>query len=360
LATFTPPKFKNVEQKKVGVSVIIAARNELANLAKLLTEISKQNYPLFELILVDDCSDDGSTEYVLQFQKTHSKTGFDFKYIQLKEKPKGVNGKKYALQQGILASKYKILLFTDADCIPTNSDWIQEMTKPFWDSNTEIVLGFSPYFSQKSWLNLWVQYETFYTAVQYLSFALTKIPYMGVGRNLAYRKELFESKEGFDTHLKVLGGDDDLFVGEHANRTNTVVVLNKKSQTQSQAENTWLDWIAQKKRHLSVGVHYQVKHKISLAFLQGSHFVLIIGVLVLILWSDYELLGITLWVFRTIALSVQFGRIQRKLQSKVPIFFVFGFDFLYISYFTLLGIASFTTKAQWKKRKKHDSFQPRH
>lgn len=357
MAKYTPPKFQNIEQKKVGISLIIAVRNELLNLPKLLSKINEQNYPLFELILIDDCSDDGSLKYMLDFE---FQEGFDVKILQVREKPKNVNGKKNALKQGVLFSKYDILLFTDADCLPSSEDWISEMTKPFSAQEIEIVLGFSPYFIEKSELNLWIQYETFYTAVQYFSFALTKVPYMGVGRNLAYRKDLFTKKGGFDAHLNILGGDDDLFVGQNANRTNTAIVIAKNSQTQSRAESTWIDWIEQKKRHLSVGLHYKAKHKIALALLQGSHFLLIIGLLILILFSEHKLFAILLWAFRTIALSIQFERIQRKLQSKIPIIFVFIFDFLYLAYFTLLGMASFTTKVQWKKRKKHDSFQQKH
>ncbi|MCC7532698.1 MAG: glycosyltransferase, partial [Bacteroidia bacterium] len=173
------------------VSVIIAARNELENLQKNLIAILEQDYPDFEVIVVNDCSWDGSQAWLEELQKTYT----HLKVSQLIEQEKYPTGKKFALTIGIKASKYNLLLFTDADCEPTSNQWIKLMQSKF-TPNKEIVLGFSPYRRQKGFLNRFIRFETLITAQFYLSMALSGNAFMGVGRNLAYRKELFFKYKG--------------------------------------------------------------------------------------------------------------------------------------------------------------------
>ncbi len=205
-----------------------------------------------EILVVNDNSLD-ETHYLLEALQQ------DFPQLQvveLKQEAKLIPGKKFPLSIGIKSAKHDILLMTDADCIPASEFWIQKMEGGFQEG-TEIVLGYGAYHKRKGWLNKIIRFETFHTAIQYLSYALAGIPYMGVGRNLAYRKEVFFRHKGFSAHNHIPSGDDDLFINRVANRDNTALVLDKEAFTLSIPKKKWGDWWKQKQRHFSTAKYYK-------------------------------------------------------------------------------------------------------
>jgi glycosyltransferase involved in cell wall biosynthesis len=262
---FYNPDFKNLADKPV--SVIIAAKNEEENLCENLPLILNQNYPEFEVIVVNDCSWDDTQDVLEAFAEKHD----HLTITQLKETGLFKGGKKYAVTIGIKAAKYDYLLFTDADCKPASEHWIAEMMKGF-DQNKKIVLGYGKYEKMPGFLNKLIRYDAFSIAQQYLSMALAKIPYMGVGRNMAYHKSLFFQSQGFKKHINLPSGDDDLFVNETANAHNTSVVISPESFTISPPKNNFKAWMLQKKRHLTTGKHYRFSHQIVLAVLLLSKY----------------------------------------------------------------------------------------
>jgi hypothetical protein len=169
----------------------------------------------------------------------------------------------------IKKSKNDIILTTDADCRPVDNQWIKQMTTQL-TADRSVVLGVSPYYYYKGLLNAFIRYETLQTAVQYLSFTLAKIPFMGVGRNLMFRKELFWKTNGYARHADLLSGDDDLFINEATNSTNVAISVEKETQVYSEPKRTFSDWVIQKKRHLSVGKRYKVKDKATIGLLWVS------------------------------------------------------------------------------------------
>jgi cellulose synthase/poly-beta-1,6-N-acetylglucosamine synthase-like glycosyltransferase len=201
----------SVKQKQEPVSVIIAARNELENLQKHLPAILNQDYPEFEVVVVNHCSWDASQQYLEELQQQYK----HLKVSQLIEQEKYPTGKKFALTIGIKAAKYDQLIFTDADCEPAGNQWLSLMESRF-TSQKEIVLGYSPYYKKGGILNLFDRFQTFVTGIFYFSFALAGNAFMGVGRNLAYRKEVFFRHKGFASHQHIMSGDDDLFINEAA------------------------------------------------------------------------------------------------------------------------------------------------
>lgn len=246
--------YKNKSTKqtdKQPVSVIICARNEEKNLENNLPSILTQDYPDYEVIVVNDCSED-ETEFVLErFQKKHK----HLKTTTIKEDEKFYHSKKLALTIGIKAAKNDLLLLTDADCKTTSNKWIEQMQANF-SEKTEIVLGYGGYIREKKLINNLIRFDTLFIAIQYLTFALAKKTYMGVGRNLAYRKSLFFKHKGFAKHNHIESGDDDLFVNQAATRGNTRIEISKESITRSEAEPTFVSWFKQKKRHNTTGKLY--------------------------------------------------------------------------------------------------------
>ncbi|AFK05399.1 glycosyl transferase family 2 [Emticicia oligotrophica DSM 17448] len=257
------------EQKnKPGVSIIVAAWNELENLKELLPLLEAQDYPDFEIIVSDDRSVDGTYDYLLFNEGNFKKV----KFVRIESLPSHFTAKKYAVTMGIKKASKEIILLTDADCRPSSNQWVATMVAQL-SQGKDIVLGFSPYEYFDTRLNSLIRYETFQTALQYFSFALAKIPYMGIGRNLMYRRELFWVTNGFSSHHGLLGGDDDLFVNEASNKDNVAVCISSDTHMISEPKKTWSEWITQKRRHLSVGKRYKFRDKFLLGSLAISHLI---------------------------------------------------------------------------------------
>jgi glycosyltransferase involved in cell wall biosynthesis len=336
--------FEETKEKKElkGISVIIAAHNERQNLLVLIPELLNQNHPNFEIIIADDRSDDGTFEYL-----NRTFTDKRLKIIRIEEVPEGLNSKKNALHKAITACTKEVLLLTDADCRPVSKDWIQEMQYGFTDKK-EIVLGYSPYTTKAGFLNLLIRYETFYTAVQYLSFALGGRPYMGVGRNLAYLKVLFIKNQGFNTNKGITGGDDDLFIKDVSNNNNVNIRINRNSQTLSIPKTSLTSWIIQKKRHLSVGKYYRIKDQLALGLLSISHITFYLSFISLCL-IQFELSFIIMgFILRTSVFIAIFVLILKKLGDSIKWYVLPVLDLIYITYYTGIGIITiFSKNIRW-------------
>ncbi|MFW6267920.1 MAG: glycosyltransferase [Marinilabiliaceae bacterium] len=242
------------------VSVVISARNEAENLEKFLPEILKQDYPEFQVVVVNDRSEDDTALVLARLKSQHP----HLYYTHIEADKKFYHGKKMPLSLGIKAAKYEHLVLTDADCRPASDQWLKKMTAPFSSQETELVLGVGNYQKRKGFNNLWVRYETFTIAIQYLGFALTGKPFMGTGRNLAYTRSLFNKTKGFRSHIYLPSGDDDLFIREAANKNNTAVCIDPEANTESVPPENFRKWMHQKQRHLTTSVRYRPGIKFSL------------------------------------------------------------------------------------------------
>ena len=205
------------------------------------------------------------------------------KVVHVEPVEKFWGNKKYALTLGIKAAKHDLLLFTDADCQPVSNNWIATMSSHF-SNEKSIVLGYGAYKKIKgSFLNALIRYETFLAAVQYFSYANIGLPYMGVGRNLAYRKSLFLESSGFIKHLNIKSGDDDLFVNQVATSKNTAICSSNDGFTESLPKKTFMGWLRQKRRHVSTASHYKPLHQILLGLFYFSQLLFWLTAIVLFL-----------------------------------------------------------------------------
>ena len=308
-----------------GVTVILAAHNESYNLSQYLQALLSQDYPLYEVIVVDDGSEDSTRDVVERYMTTDPRLKMSFVPYGARVR----STKKLAITLAAKAAKYDYLLLTDADCVPESSHWISEMMSGFQLStinsqlSTDIVLGFGAYFMHKSHLNRLVQFDTLFNGLHYLGAALCGHPYMGVGRNLAYKKSLFFESGGFSHLMTTRAGDDDLFVNHVATRTNTSVVISRESLTWSPSKRTFKEWWQQKRRHLSVSPQYRTSTKCRLAFeplTRGLFYVALIGTLVYyFLYTSYIVplyiaLGLFLlrWIVQTVILNTSARRLGLK------------------------------------------------
>ena len=288
----SPKQTANSSAETPGVSVIIAAHNDRYNLSQYLQALLSQDWPTYEVIVVDDGSEDETRAIVESYMVNDPRLRMTFVPYGARVR----STKKLALTLGAKAAKYDYLLLTDADCVPESPHWIHEMMAGFegqlpmanGEQPAQIVLGFSPYFCTKGHVNRLVRFDTLFNGLHYLGAALCGHPYMGVGRNLAYRKELFFESGGF-THLMTnIAGDDDLFVNRVATPQNTAVVLSRNSYVWSLAKTNLREWLQQKRRHLSVSPSYRPETKARLAFepiTRGLFYATVLGAIIYYLYS---------------------------------------------------------------------------
>lgn len=328
------------DEQLPAVSVIVSAKNESVNLKKYLPSLLNQNYPLFEVIVIDDYSTDSTLAVLETFATT-------YRHLKIINKHKfdDVVGKKYALEAGIRQSKYDILLFTDADCEPTSSHWIKCMASKF-DETTEIVLGYGPYQPEQTFLNRFIRFETYQTIFSYAGFALKGLTYMGVGRNLAYKKALFEKIDGFNSHKHIASGDDDLFIAQAATRNNVKLCLNSKAWCYSSAKKNWKAYVAQKQRHVGTSNEYKLFIKILLALNTIFHIVIYL----IFLFYFFEPLPfiIVLMIVRLIVLCIVYNNLFKQLNECDVWLKSMLFDFIFIAYYFLSFKGLFNkSKSKW-------------
>jgi glycosyltransferase involved in cell wall biosynthesis len=303
---------KYQSKEKRAVSVVICARNEEKNLEQNLPSVLSQNYPDYEVVVVNDCSEDES-EFVLErLRKKHK----HLKITTIKKDEKFIHNKKLALTVGIKAAKNEHILLTDADCKPASDQWIEQMQSRFYDQKS-IVLGYGGYESRKSLLNNLIRFDTLFIAIQYFAYAIAGKPYMGVGRNLAYKKSLFFENKGFAGHHHLESGDDDLFVNQVAHKRNTAVEISSRGKTQSIAETRFSDWFKQKKRHTTTGKLYRFGDKWRLFLEQSSRSLYyILFILSLSLFTEFYLYILIAFIFRSILQLIIFKVTMKRVNEK--------------------------------------------
>ena len=330
---------------KPAVSVVIAARNEYHNLVKNLESVLQQDYPDFEVIVVNHASTD-ETKYYLEEMKGRFS---NLKTVQIDRDLNFFTGKKFPLSIGIKSAKNDILLLTDADCKPTSPKWIENMAANYSEDSTEVVLGYGPYKETKGFVNLLIRYDTMMVAMQYLSFALIRLPYMGVGRNLSYSKSLFIKNKGFISHYKIPSGDDDLFINSVANKKNCKIEISPRSFMYSDAKDGFNEWYKQKIRHLSTGTAYKTKFKFLLGAFSFSQLIFYITFIILAVNFSIPEIVFPAFFLRFFTQLIVNKNIADKLQEGPLFIYSPMLEVFYILIMPAFALISITRKkVSWK------------
>ena len=327
-----------------GVSVIVCARDEYHNLKENLPLLLAQDYSQFEVVVVNHGSEDETNYLLRDLAEVHK----NLKIVNVPQDLNFFTGKKFPLSIGIKSASYEILLFTDADCVPASNQWLRRMAANFTEG-TEIVLGYGAYSKSKSLLNLLIRFDTTRIAMNYLGFARAGMPYMGVGRNMAYRKSLFYRQNGFISHYRIQSGDDDLFINKAATGRNTRIEIQVEALTISKPKTSLDQWIRQKRRHLQTGSYYKPVHKFVLglfAFTQTLYWALAITLLVL-WYQPYVVLGIIgLRLFTQLLVT---GKVMKKLSETGFLLLVPFFELFLMIISPILAFANLLSKpVKWR------------
>lgn len=335
---------KELTDAKQGISVIICAKNEYFNLKNNLPDFLEQDYPNFEVIVVNDASDDETTYLLKSFSIKYP----NFKVVNIDKDLNFFSGKKFPLSIGIKSAKNEIVLLSDADCKPVTKKWISSISASF-DDNTDIVLAYGKYAERKGLLNKIIRYETMQTAIQYFSYALMGLPYMGVGRNLSYKKEIFFKNHGFTSHYNIPSGDDDLFINSVANRKNTKIVFDVSSHTVSVAKTKFFDWVNQKKRHFSTSKYYKFKHKFLLGLYSLTQLLFYLTFIILICKKYFIITVLSVFVFRMLSQLIINYKSSLVLKEEKFLLYSPIFEILLIILYPLIFIFGIINKKnKWK------------
>ena len=306
------------------VSIIIAARNESQNLFNNLPFLLEQDYPEFEIIVINHQSLDDS-QYILD--------AYALKYPNLKivkvERSKHLKyGKKLPLTIGIKGAKYEHLLFTDADCKPATNSWIKNMSKHFTDKK-QLVMGYGPYIKEKGLLNKVIRFDTAWIAMNYFSFAKMGLPYMGIGRNLAYTKTVFKNADGFKSHYSLSSGDDDLFIQDAAKSKNYIINIEPESFCYSKGSASWKRWFKQKSRHYTTSEKYRVIKKLMLGIYPLTMLMMTASFVILMFNWNFRWLSLVIFSFVLIMKWIILGRSFKRLNESKFIAILPLLDLLY-------------------------------
>lgn len=313
---FSFAKKQEITPKRLPISIIICAKNEEENIKRYFPNIVSQNYPDYEIVLIDDASSDETLALFESYEKEYA----NVKLVKVENNEAFWGNKKFALTLGIKAAKNEYLVFTNANCYPVSSDWLLQISSQFTKEKT-IVLGYGAYEKVKnSFLNKIIRFDAVLTATQYFSWAKLGKPYMGIGRNLAYKKSEFFNVRGFMDHMKVRAGDDDLFINQAATSSNTAILFSGESFTYTEAKSSFKDWVLQKRRNSATAHFYKGFDKFQLGlflFSQLSFFIMAI----LLLSFQYEWIVVTsIIVFRYLFSWITLGYAASKLKEKDVLF----------------------------------------
>lgn len=347
------------EEQLPFISVLICAKNEQQNLQEHLPIILQQNYPSekWELLVVNDASDDATAAILEEFRITTN----SLKIISIDKNAERIfPGKKHALIDGLRNCKHNAVLLTDADCKPVGKDWIRKMAAAYLlkkkqCSDPVVVLGYGAYEKKSGLLNAFIRWETLHTFIQYASWAMKGLPYMGVGRNLLYEKSavlnLIDNDHSFKSEFaKTPSGDDDLIVARLSHKRNTAVIAEPDSKTISKTPDSWSSWFRQKTRHVSTGKYYQPKIKLMLGIYALSTFIFWVLFFDVVLCNssiNSLITALVLMLTRSFIFFAVEGRWRNRLK-EARTFWLFG-DIIWTVYNVFLSPYIFwKNKKQWK------------
>jgi cellulose synthase/poly-beta-1,6-N-acetylglucosamine synthase-like glycosyltransferase len=326
------------------VSVVICARNEYVNLKNNLPLILEQDYPNFEVVVVNDNSQDDSIELLEDMARENPR----LKIVNLNQDLNFFHGKKFPLSLGIKSAAHDIILLTDADCRPSSVNWIKNMAGSF-HYGIEIVLGYGGYERKRSLINYLIRYETLWVAIQYLSFSLGGQSYMGVGRNMAYRKSLFIKNKGFSSHYTIASGDDDLFINSVATKKNVAIEIGGESASLSEPKTNIGSWIRQKRRHLTTWKYYKKRFKFMLGAWSFSQVLFLALFAILLIFAYNILIVASIFLVRLLSQMLITKKCMNKLNEKeLLLISPLAEIFLIVFYLMISGVNMISKPDKWK------------
>jgi glycosyltransferase involved in cell wall biosynthesis len=309
---FAFAKMVKTNPRRIPISVIVCAKNEEENVANYIPLLAEQNYPDFEIVLIDDASSDKTLDVFEEYEKKYS----NIRLVKVENNEAFWGNKKYALTLGIKAAKNDYLLFTDASCYPISKDWIMAMSSQFTEQKT-IILGYGKYEKiRHSFLNKIIRFDNLFTAIHYFSWAKIGYPYTGVGRNMAYKKEEFFNVNGFIEHIQIRIGEDELFINQTANGKNTAITFTPESFTCCKPKTSFKSFFNQKKRHIATTRYFKWADRLQLKIFNCSQLLFILTAALLFSFQFEQIVVLSIFIVRYVIVWIVVGFSAGKLKEN--------------------------------------------
>lgn len=260
------------------LSIVISADDVTKKLEQQLPLLLKQDYPQYEVIVVNDSTSSEEKEATNDLLERLSASHPNLHYSFTPESARYISRKKLSLTLGIKASKYEWIVFTEPGYCPTSDQWLKKMSRNF-TPETSIVLGYGGYSEVKGWKNKKQTYASAFDSIRYLGFALCKNTYKGYGKNLAYRKELFYENKGYSSHLNLLRGEDDLFINNTATAQNTRVEFSPESILKYDQSDRNSYWKNETQNYILSSYFYKGRQRYVLGLETCSRFLFFIAII---------------------------------------------------------------------------------
>lgn len=316
----------DVNLKHPPLSVIIVAKDAANELKENLPFILEQDYPEFEVIVIYDSAADDCDDVLKLLEDKYPNLYHTF----IPDSARYISHKKLGITMGIKASRHDWLVFTESNCRPQSKRWLRQMARNFTPS-TEIVLGYSNYEKTSGWFNKKITFDTLLNSMRYLGMAISGHPYMGTGRNMAYRKSLYYKQKGFSSHLNLQRGEDDLFINETANEHNTRVETDPESLIRISIPKYKRIWREEKISYMATSRLFKGTARYLMGFETCSRLLFYITTIATIIIStilhQWIIAGIALllWTLRYVLQLVVFRKAstylgERKFYALLPVF----------------------------------------
>jgi len=330
------------------LSIIIPARNEEKNIPVLLKALSRQTYPkdFFEIIVVDDFSDDLTVEKIKSFKLSN------LILIQPETNPLS-SSKKKAIETGIKKAKGELIITTDADCIPPES-WLEVISSFYRETTAAFIAAPVKFSHNQSFLQLFQALDFLTLQGITASSVSTDFHTMCNGANLAYRKDAFINVNGFEGIDKVATGDDMLLMHKIRKKyPGTIFYLkNSNAIVTSQPMISWKDFYMQRKRWASktlVYKDYRIVVVLGFIYLLNCLFIaLIVGSFL----NYFNWWYVLMYLIAKTLIELPFVFSVAKFYNEQRLLiYLFPFQPIHILYTVLVGLTSQFGKYEWKGRK---------
>ena len=299
------------------LSVIICVQNQLDEVRANIERILKQDYPKFEVIVIDLASEDDTKFYLEQLGNSYN--NFYFSYIP--PSARFISRRKLAQTIAVKASKYDWLVFTEINSQPVSDQWLRKLMEQRQE-DTEIILGYNRYKRENTWINRLSSYDNQLLNMRYLGSALGGSPYMGVGRNLAYKKELFHQTKAFNNQLNLQRGEDDLFINQFANSKNTKVAVSPEAIIEVNPIQTRKEWRILKRSYLLSLNRFKGGSQYCMGFETTTRFLFYISSIALIVFGIamggwvFSLAALFLFILRWVVQAFVINKIAKKMGEQ--------------------------------------------
>ncbi len=337
--------------KQPGVSVIVYAKNDAEHLEVFLPSILSQNYPDFDVIVVNDGSTDETRDVVTRLESEYD----NLYQTYIPDEARSLSRKKLALTVGIKAAKHDIVMLTNANCAPEGSDWLTYMMRNFVEG-VDIVAGYAYIDGEGQRKRRYVAYDRLMFTLRYISYILLHKTYMAEGYNLAYRKDLFFRNKGFSKHLNLHYGDDDLFINEVATADNTRIELSPESRMVIHYENNFKAWRELKLRYDFTAAYLKTDSKFVFGFERMTVYLFYISIVLFFVYGLYynllfSAVSFLFWLLRFIVQVTIYRKSAKRLSSNKLFFLLPVFDLLQSVinlYYKIIGICSKSKNFTWQ------------